>query len=365
MFFHRINELKIVHLISSLSNAGIERLLVDICQTNDYKKNPLMVIIINHVVDDTLLSDLRKTSAEVIELKRRPGGQKLKYILLIRSILKYSKPHVLHMHDDLSVFFGVLGGLYLKTKKIFTLHAVNLFPRSLKGRITKFLAIKLVDRFIAISSSVKTDFVAGTCIDGENITVVPNGIRLEKFQHTNRRLRLEEIICVARLLHQKKGQDVLIKALSILKKEGLQCSCKIVGDGISRHYLANMALEYGLRDSMQFLGNRHDVPELLSKAGIFVLPSRYEGFGISIIEAMAAGIPVVASNIDGPKEIITDAENGLLFEVDNENELAEKINMLVNDFDLRNKIVKNAFSTIQYYTIEKMHNKYLEVYNSV
>lgn len=355
--------MKIVHLISSLSNAGIERLLVDICTANDYKRNPLMVIIINDVVDGILLSDLKKTGVEVIKCKRRPGGQKLKYVFLIRSILKRFKPDILHMHDDLSVFFGLLASIWLK--KIYTLHSVNLFSGSLKDRVIKFLAIQLIDRFIAISSFVKTDFMADTSVDEKNIVVVHNGISLEKFQFTTTFPRLEEIICVARLYHQRKGQDLLIKALGELKKEGVQCHCRIVGEGSSREYLENMVSEYGLRDSIEFLGNRHDVPELLGKAGIFVLPSRYEGFGISIIEAMATGIPVIASNIHGPKEIITHGENGLLFEGENEKDLSRKIKLLINDCDLRDRIVTNALSTVQAYSIEKMYSKYLAVYNSV
>ncbi len=354
--------MKITHLISSLNNAGKERLLVDVCKVNDYKSNQLMVIIINDVAKDTLLSELKGTSARVIELKRKPGGQKFKFIFLIRSMLKSFKPHVLHMHEDLSLFFGLIGSIGLNIRRIFTLHEVNVLSHSIKNRITKLLAKKFIDRYIAVSLYVKTNFISNTLINSEKIFVIHNGISLEKFQRTESLSRPSDIICVARLFHKIKGQDLLIKALAILKKDGHSFHCRFVGEGSSRKYLENISEACNLTDSIEFLGNRGDIPELLCNAGIFILPSRLEGFGISIIEAMAVGIPVIASNIAGPGEIILHGKNGVLFENENAKDLAEKILMLISNCTLRNTIVKNALSTAQDYSIEKMYNGYLTVY---
>ncbi|MCP4976876.1 MAG: glycosyltransferase family 4 protein, partial [Maribacter sp.] len=346
------------------ANAGKERLLVDVCKVNDYKSNPLTVIIINDVVDDALLSTLKGTGARVIELKRKPRGQKFKFILLIRSILKRFKPHVIHMHEDLSLFFGLIGSIGMHNRKIFTLHEVNFYSCSLKDRISKFLAIKLIDRYIAIASSVKTNFDTSVHTNRGKVIVVHNGISLEKFKRAESLSRLDDIICVARLYHKHKGQDLLIRALAILRNEGRNCYCRFVGEGSSRKYLEKMVEEYELTNSIEFLGNKDDIPELLCNSGIFILPSRYEGFGVSIIEAMSIGIPVIASNIDGPKEIITHGENGLLFESNNARDLVEKIVMLMNDCTLRTTIVNNALLTAQDYSIEKTYNGYISVYNS-
>jgi glycosyltransferase involved in cell wall biosynthesis len=357
--------MKILHLISSLKTGGAERLLVDICKANDYGKNSIAVVIINDVVDHGLLSELKVTGAQVIEYKRRPGGAKLKYILLARNLIKQLKPQILHMHGDMVVFFGSFASLGMCHKTVCTLHATNLWRASLKGKITKYIAIKLIDRFIAISEAVKDDFMLGTSMNGQNIKVVPNGIPLEKFRRREQSSDSSEIICVARLESEKKGQDILIRALSILKNDGIECFCKFVGEGESIEYLEALAKKYSLADNIEFLGNRSDVPELLANAGIFVLPSRHEGFGIAIIEAMAAGIPVIASSIDGPREIITNGQNGLLFESDNEVDLAEKIKMLMDDNKLTKKLIKNVRSCLPKYSIEKMCDGYLAVYNSL
>lgn len=356
--------MKILHLISSLKTGGAERLLVDLCKVNDYSVNSIAVVIINNVVDNGLLSELKSTGAQVIENKRRAGGTKIKYILLMRDLIKSLKPQILHMHGDMAVFFGSLASLGMRHKTICTLHDTNLWRASLKGKMTKKIAISFVDEFIAISEAVKDDFMAGTSMNGQNIKVVPNGIPLEKFRRKEQPSDSSEIICVARLVTEKKGQDILVKALAILKNDSIVCSCKLVGDGESGEYLEALAKKYSLVDNIHFLGNRSDVPELLANAGIFVLPSRYEGFGIAIIEAMAAGIPVIASNIDGPKEIITHGINGLLFESENEVDLAAKIKMLISNDSLRDRLGSSALLSAQEHSIEKMYTKYLTVYNS-
>jgi len=357
--------MKILHLISSLKRGGAERLLVDLCKVNDYSMNSIVVVIINNVVDNGLLSELKSTGAQVIENKRRAGGTKIKYILLIRDLIKSLKPQILHMHGDMAVFFGSLASLWMDNKTVCTLHETNLWRASLKGKLTKYIAIKLIDKFIAISNAVRNDFMVGTSMNGENIKVIPNGIPLQKFRRREQSHDSLEIICVARLESEKKGQDILIRALAKLKKDGIEFFCKFVGEGQSRGYLERLVVEYSLGDNIKFLGSRSDVPELLANAGIFILPSRWEGFGITIIEAMAIGIPVVASNIDGPKEIITDSQNGLLFESENEYELSEKIKMLFNADNLRDRLVNNAFLSVHEYSIEKMYNKYLAVYNDL
>ena len=357
--------MKIIHLICTLEPGGSERLLVDLCKVNDYSTNSIVVVIINNIVDNVLLSELKVTGAEVIELKRRPKGPKLKYILLVRKLIKSVKPQILHMHDDISVFLGTLSSLWMRHKTICTLHETNLWKTWLKEKITKYISIKLIDRFIAISEAVKDDFMLGTSMNEERINVVANGIPLEKFRRRGECSNPREIICVARLVHIKKGQDILIRAISILKKEGMECFCKLVGKGESRQYLEVLSKKCNVADNIIFLGNRSDVPELLANAGIFVLPSRYEGFGIVIIEAMAAGIPVIASKIDGPKEIISHGQNGLLFENENVIDLAEKIKMLCNDNNLRDRLVNNALVSAQEYSIEKMYERYISAYTDI
>lgn len=357
--------MNIAHIIGSLNIGGTERLLVDLCKQNDYKRNTLMVIIINDEVNVALMSELRMTGAQVLELRRCPGGSTINYILLLRKILAGFGPQVLHMHNDISAFFGILGAAFRDYKLVLTLHAVNVMGHWKHARVLNLLVPRFIDHLIAISQSVKKDFVRQTSVNAGRIAVVHNGICLERFHWPKRPTGLTTIICVASLNCDIKGQDVLIRALALLKKDQVAFRCFLVGEGRSRTLLEKMIVEYNLRDEVSLLGLRGDVPELLAKSDIFVLPSRYEGFGISVIESMASGTPVVVANIDGLKEIVTDCHNGVLFESGDEKDLCKKMKLLINDSVLAETVKRNALNDVQSYKIDEMYRKYLNVYELV
>ena len=117
---------------------------------------------------------------------------------------------------------------------------------------------------------------------------------------------LLKIVNVARITHTIKGQDILIKALHLLQQQNAYpFECRFFGgqyeyDQQSLPYLEGLIQKYGLADKVKFLGNRTDVHELLPRYDLFVMPSRTEGFGLVLLEALASGLDVIASNIEGP-----------------------------------------------------------------
>ena len=147
---------------------------------------------------------------------------------------------------------------------------------------------------------------------------------------------------VARFFPEKKGQDVLVRAIEILKTKYPDIQCCMAG-GIYRgqeenwNRLEMYIKDHDLENNIRLYGNVENIPDFLTTIGIFVLPSIYEGFGISLIEAMAMGIPCIASNIDGPREIIKDSSLGVLAEPGNEQNLADKIDYVIENYESFNK----------------------------
>ena len=201
-----------------------------------------------------------------------------------------------------------------------------MIPISLKNSVAfrSFLHRRIIDRNIAISNAVLNE-----CIDRGigNTTRIYNGIRSEKFFTFKKDSCVIDgeikLVNVARITHQIKGQDVLIGAAHECRRLGVNVSCSFIGgvyeyDRDSINYLEALAAELQITDKISFLGNVTDVHRQLSNYDIFVLSSRYEGLGLVILEAMAAGLPVIASNIDGPSELIEPWTNGFLFESENE-----------------------------------------------
>ncbi|MDY6822422.1 MAG: glycosyltransferase family 4 protein [Thermodesulfobacteriota bacterium] len=360
--------MNIVHVLSSFTFGGIERLIVDLAQVNHERRDAsFSVIIINHDYRPELVHSIRQLNVNLVLLDRPPGnaGTVPFYALRLRKAIKQLKPDILHVHNRLSFFFTWLAAQGLSAKKIYTLHNTRLYNTGIRDLMIKNLAVKQVDAFIAISHAVKNDFS-----DNEHFkrktTIIYNGINLKKFKHAaafrNPPIRM---VCVAKLAHAQKGQDLLIHAISRLKSDGFPIECLFVGEGVSRNLLQQLINDLALEDCVHLLGGSDDVPALLTASHIFVLPSRFEGLGIVIMEAMAAGLPIVASATDGIVELIEDGKTGLLFRPSDVQDLADKIKKLINGGLLRKQLSHNALEKAEGYSIETMYARYLNVYASV
>ena len=173
------------------------------------------------------------------------------------------------------------------------------------------------------------------------IRVISNGVDVGKFQNPYNKVQTpkESLITVSRLV-PKNGIDILIRAVAEVKKSVPDIQCNIIGDGPERKNLEKLAAGLGLNDTVHFLGeiSHEKVPVFLRSASVFVRPSRSEGMGNSFVEALAAGLPVIGTAVGGIPDIIQDRRTGLMARVDDSEDLAEKIKMLLNDQALSEKL---------------------------
>jgi glycosyltransferase involved in cell wall biosynthesis len=144
-------------------------------------------------------------------------------------------------------------------------------------------------------------------------------------------------------LSYQKGFDVLIKAHATLSQRGLRGQLVILGEGEWRQRLAELAVSLGVADTVKLPGFLVNPYPLFQRAHVFALPSRVEGFGLVLVEALALGIPIVASNCPaGPAEILAGGKHGLLVPPDNVSALADAIGQLLTDRDLRKRLSDTA-----------------------
>jgi len=183
------------------------------------------------------------------------------------------------------------------------------------------------------------------------VKIIPNGVDLEKFKKDfnqeelfNLRKELglnptDKVLVTASRLVFKNGVDTLIKAI-----KNLQIKVLILGQGNLETKLKALAQELGVKDRVLFLGHisQKDLPKYLRISDIFVRTSRSEGLGSAFLEAMAANLPVIGTEVGGIPDFLCHQENGLFCEVDNPSDLATKIKMLLEDNNLRQKIINNA-----------------------
>jgi glycosyltransferase involved in cell wall biosynthesis len=162
-----------------------------------------------------------------------------------------------------------------------------------------------------------------------------------------------------------KGLDTLVAAVDLLRRERRVC-LMLAGDGPERAKVEADVAARGLQDCVRLLGRRHDVPRLLRSADLFVFPSRTEGLPNAILEAMAAGLPVVATDVPGTRDLVRDGENGLLVRSDDATALAGALARLLDDRAMATVMAERAQGLVRAdYTLERCQERYVGLYREV
>jgi glycosyltransferase involved in cell wall biosynthesis len=184
--------------------------------------------------------------------------------------------------------------------------------------------------------------LAASGVAAEKITVVPNAVALPATFKTNYAITgVPRIVGLGRL-HTKKGFNVLIDALAILHRRGVKFSCAIAGDGPLRPALTQQITMHGLAGKVELVGWVNDVASFLRSADIFAFPSFQEDFPLAVLDAMASGVPIVASAIDGPLECLTEGDTTLFVPAHDAEKFADALARLLGDQALREKFGRNG-----------------------
>jgi len=239
-------------------------------------------------------------------------------------IIKKENIDIIHCQGFLSSLTGFCLSKITKAPYIVTVQR-----QEKRGNPLKEFVYRQAVLCIGASNAVKEYFKR---IGAKNIEAIPNGIDLEKFENVEKKSHEGFVVMTVARLEKVKGVEYLIKAFdelrSNLSKEKFDpFKLSIIGDGSERKNLEGLAKELGLENKVKFLGEipNDNIPGYLAEADCFVLPSLREGFGIAILEAQAAGVPVVGSKAGGIKELIEDGKTGLLVEPCNPEALAQAI----------------------------------------
>ncbi|MEM3828245.1 MAG: glycosyltransferase family 4 protein [Conexivisphaerales archaeon] len=290
-----------------------------------------------------------------------------KDIKKVLNVAKDFSPDIIHAHN---IFFttsllAVLIKRVSHRKLVFSAHLGDVSNLALLGR-WKALAAKAYEKFfgkiilsssdaiIAVSHAVR-QHVISLGAPPKKVVVIPNGVDLEEFSSSfNMQKSIKpEVIFVGRLI-PNKGLEYLVEAAKILINSKItKVRFKIVGDGPYRQQLEELVARYGLSPYFEFLGFVPKVSEILRNGGIFVRPSLTEGMPLTILEAMASGLPIIATRVSGTSEIIMHNETGILIEPGNVRQLAEAIKYLVESPAEALRLGRNARAFIEHHFREK------------
>ena len=229
------------------------------------------------------------------------------------------------------------------------------------------LVIRRGDAFIVLNAETRAELLE-LGASPEKCHVVPNGIEVERFAGNTAPVIREgprRLVCVARLA-QQKGHDILLRALPAVRAAAGPIALTLLGDGPERAALQSLAAALGVAETVRFGGVVPDVAPYLAGAAAFVLPSRYEGMPLALLEAMAAGVPVVASAVPGNRQVVRDGVDGLLVPPEDPQALAAGIVRVLTDRDMAARLAATArISVANRYSVGTMANRTLGVYRSV
>jgi glycosyltransferase involved in cell wall biosynthesis len=272
---------------------------------------------------------------------------------VFRRLVRTGSYDIVHFHTKRAHSLAAwLGGLRWKAKIVVTRRMD--YPIK-PGLYTDFLYNRQTDGIAAISRKIAAVLVDGG-VRREKIRVIYSGIEPELFDVADSR-RGREPLVVGTLagLVKRKGHRYLLEAAARLKQQGVQLRYCWGGEGPERGNLEELALRLGLHDDVSFLGFVSDAPRFLASVDVFALPSLFEGLGVAVLEAMAAGKPVVASAVGGIPELVQDQTTGILVPPGDCEALAGALSRLASNPELMRAMGDAGRETVrQGFTMERM-----------
>ena len=356
--------MKILHVITSLRTGGAEKLMVDLLPRLKAKDLDVDLLLFDGT-DTPFRREVETAGIKVFDLGI--GGSVYSPLRLIRLLPFMRKYDVVHTHNTAPQMFAALCRIFSKTKLVTTEHGGSNRRRSIRSfkLIDKWMYNRY-DRVICIAAKTEKNLCEylGKC--KTKILTINNGVDIAKYSGATPSDELERLVPESRKLimvagfRWEKDQDTLIRALSLLPDK---FHLFLVGDGVRRPELEALTKELALDDHVHFLGLRTDVAELLHAADYVVMSSHFEGLSLSSVEGMAVGRPMLASDVDGLREVVGGA--GILFPHSDSKALAARILDLDTNVEKYRTIASACGHRAAQFDISAMSEKYSQLYSSL
>ena len=368
----------IVHVIFRLDVGGLENGLVNLINQTPPGVYRHAIICVTHATE--FRKRITASDVTIIELNKKPGKDLAVYWRFFRALRKL-RPDVVHTRNVNTIEFQPVAALAGVQTRIHGEHGWDvhdLHGTSRKYRVLRMLVRPFVDQFIVVSKGLHDYLTASIRIPPERITLIYNGVDLGKFhpretmegetEQVDATDKGQTVIGTIGRMKEVKNQQLLVQAFIGLVNQYPRERSKIrlimVGNGPLRDGLMNDLREMGLQELSSFPGACDNISELLRDIDIFVLPSKNEGISNTVLEAMATGLPVVATRVGGTPEIVLDGITGVLTKDDDVSGLVSAISRYVEDAELRLRHGAAAREHVQAkFSLDSMVGKYLEVYS--
>lgn len=362
--------MNVLHVINNLTFGGAEKLVIDIIQYLHREKIQADLLVLNDEKAVYHAADL-PGSCKLFFSRKGAGNYHPSHFFAIRKHIK--NYDIVHVHLFPAQYWVALAQVCSRKKIPMVTTEHNTFNNRMKYPLFRLAERQVFGRYAkiaAISGATQEALEKWLNLKSNRFITIQNGIDLKCIREAKRyddssmmadNIQPEDVLLlmIGRFTAQK-DHYTLLRALSLLP---VTYKLLLVGEGEKKEEYIAYCRQQGLDSRVIFTGFRKDVPRLLKSVTLSILSSNWEGFGLAAVEAMAAGTPVIASNVPGLKEVVEDA--GILFEKGNEKELAAKIHTLAADPTTRQQIIKKQYQRAAIYDMANTCRKYIDLYKSL
>jgi len=368
----------IVHIIYRLGIGGLENGLVNLINRMPAERYRHAIICLT---DSTEFSKrIQRAGVSVHEIHKKPGHDPESFVKVYQ-LLKQLKPAIVHTRNLAAIEYQLCAFLAGVPYRLQGEHGWDVFDpdgNNAKYRWLRFVLGFLIHRFIPLSRQLEDYLQNRVGISVTKITRICNGVdtnifyprsgERQAFKDCPLELDGRLVIGTVGRMHGVKDQLTLVKAFIMASQQSpafLETArLVIVGDGPLHELALNLLATHGLTDNAWLPGERHDVAQLMRSFDIFVLPSKAEGISNTILEAMATGLPVIATRVGGNPELVIHDETGLLVEKEAVSSMAAALQLLVSDNNKRQQMASNALQRAQQeFSLDAMVARYQAVYD--
>jgi glycosyltransferase involved in cell wall biosynthesis len=340
-------KIKVVQITHDLALGGLQRVIVNICRTIDKFKFDISVLCLREL--GCFQKEIESLGVQVTLIPQKDHGADYLSFLKVASYLKKNKPDVIHTHNTQPFIDGSIAAFLTGGKRIIHTDHARSFPDKWRYMFAEQVMSHFAHTVVGVSEHTSENLIKYEHISPSKIKTIPNGIDPSPFdlsfdkKNKRKELGISEngpILGVAVRLSEQKGISYLLKAMPGIIAEHPTVTLVIAGDGPLKHELINEANNLGIIKNVSFLGLRLDMAELLNIFDVYVMPSLWEGLPMVILEALAVGCPIVATDVGGIGSAVIDGSNGFLVESKNSSELENAIKTVLKNPDLQEKFSK-------------------------
>jgi len=365
---------RVLHLIESWGPGGAERVLIDVVAG---LSRDAWASVVAPIAEGWVSEQARSHGATVVVIPQQRRFD-LAYLAALRRLIARERIEIVHAHLLMSSLYGGMAARLAGIPSLATFHgSVDVPHASLLTPVKAAVLRATIGRTIFVSDALRLDIAPRLGLPTHRVGVIHNGVNSDRFRPGKSRylrekfdIRDDEVVIGALgNIRSSKAYDVLLQAVAALRDSGVPLRCLIAGNpgwGETQATVDSLMHQLRLEQTVHFCGYIEESSEFLRGVDMYVLSSRTEGFSIATLEAMATGLPVVATRCGGPEEILTDGVDGLLVAVNDPTAFADALRTLIADPEQQRRIGQAARKTVvDRFSSTRVADAYAQAYSQL